>query len=100
MLIFGALRWIIELHATWCINSISHTFGSTPYRDIPAKDNIFTSIVANGEGWHNWHHAYPYDYATSEYGIFKQWNPTKLLIDCLWLFGQTYDHKRMIIKKK
>jgi stearoyl-CoA desaturase (delta-9 desaturase) len=99
-LIFGAMRWIMESHATWCVNSVAHTFGYRPYKDIPPSESLFTSLVANGEGWHNWHHAYPFDYAASEDGILLQWNHTKLLIDLLSLIGQTYDHKRHVLKPK
>ena len=99
-LIFGALRWIMETHATWCVNSVAHTFGYRPYKNIPPCESFFTSLVANGEGWHNWHHAYPFDYATSEDGVLLQWNHTKLLIDCLSLVGQTYDFKRHTVKPK
>ncbi len=100
LLIFGSLRWIIELHSTWCVNSVSHTYGYKPYKDIRASDNLFTSIVANGEGWHNWHHAFPYDYAAAEDGFLMQWNHTKMLIDFLWLFGQTYNLKRKKLIKE
>ena len=91
---------MLELHSTWCVNSVAHTFGYRPYIDIPPSESLFTSLVANGEGWHNWHHAYPYDYAAAEDGIFLQWNHTKAFIDFLWMIGQTYDHKRKIIKKE
>ena len=99
-LIFGALRWVMETHATWCVNSIAHTFGYRPYKDINPCESLITSLLANGEGWHNWHHAFPFDYATSEDGIFLQWNHSKFLIDCLSIIGQTYDHKRHTIKPK
>jgi stearoyl-CoA desaturase (delta-9 desaturase) len=102
MILFGALRWILEVHATWCVNSVSHSFGYRPYKDIPACESRFTSIVANGEGWHNWHHSYPYDYSCSEGGFLSQWNHTKILIDFLGLLGQTYDHRRkkLDVRKK
>ena len=99
-LIFGALRWIMETHATWCVNSVAHTFGYRPYKNIVPSESLFTSIVANGEGWHNWHHAYPFDYATSEDGVLLQWNHTKLFIDILAFIGQTYDHKRHVLNPK
>jgi stearoyl-CoA desaturase (delta-9 desaturase) len=99
-LIFGALRWIMESHATWCVNSVAHTFGYRPYKDIPPSESFVTSLLAGGEGWHNWHHAYPYDYAASEDGVLLQWNHTKLLIDLLSLIGETYDHKRHVPKPK
>ena len=95
-LIFGVLRWVLVLHSTWCVNSVAHTYGNRPYSNIKSSESLFTALVANGEGWHNWHHTYPYDYATAESGIFYKWNPTKLFIDILWVFGQTYDHKRKI----
>jgi fatty-acid desaturase len=95
VLIFGALRWVVELHATWCVNSVAHTFGSRPYRpDIRPCESLVTSLVANGEGWHNWHHAFPFDYATSEFGVLWQWNPTKVLIDLLAAMGQVHARKR------
>ena len=99
MLLFGILRWVIMLNCTWCVNSVAHTFGYRPYKNIRPTESLITSFLAVGEGWHNWHHAYPYDYAASEYGIFYRWNPTKLLIDFLWLIGQTYDLKRVSIQK-
>lgn len=99
-LIFGALRWVMQLHSTWCVNSVAHTFGSRPYKDIPPCESLIASIFAIGEGWHNWHHAYPFDYATSEFGFLLQWNPTKVLIDLLSLVGQTYDHKRHVVTPK
>lgn len=64
----------------------------------PPADNLFTSIVANGEGWHNFHHAYPYDYATGEHDWWIQLNHSKMLIDFMWLIGQAYDCKRKVVK--
>lgn len=97
VLILGFLRWVLESHATWCVNSVAHSFGERPYKpDILPCESLVTSLVATGEGWHNWHHAFPFDYATSEYGVFYQWNPTKLLIDLLARVGQVYDRKRHV----
>lgn len=79
-------------------------------------ESFFTSLLAVGEGWHNYHHTYPYDYATSENGVLGQYNPTKLLIDlrklALYYFivkiekilvgyiGQTYEKNRASLVKK
>lgn len=91
----GALRYIIVLHITWCVNSAAHFFGDHPYDPTswPAE-NPLVSFGALGEGWHNWHHKYPFDYAASEYGIDKQFNPTKLFIDICCFFGLASDRKR------
>ena len=43
---------------------------------------------------HNWHHKYPFDYAASEFGVGKQFNPTKLFIDVCCLLGLASDCKR------
>jgi stearoyl-CoA desaturase (delta-9 desaturase) len=91
----GALRYIVVLHFTWLVNSAAHFFGDHPYdnESWPAE-NPFVSVAAIGEGWHNWHHKYPFDYAASEYGITKQFNPTKLIIDLFLLVGLASEPKR------
>jgi stearoyl-CoA desaturase (Delta-9 desaturase) len=91
----GALRYVWVLHCTWNVNSGAHFFGDRPYDPTswPAE-NPLVSFVALGEGWHNWHHKYPYDYATSEFGIEAQYNPTKLFVDICAMFGLAYERKR------
>lgn len=91
----GALRYIFVLHFTWCVNSAAHLYGDHPYDPTswPAE-NPLVSLGALGEGWHNWHHRYPFDYAASEFGIDKQFNPTKLFIDTMCLLGLAHDRKR------
>ena len=91
----GALRYIILLHVTWCVNSAAHLYGDHPYDTAmwPAENPI-VSFGAIGEGWHNWHHKYPFDYAASEFGIDKQFNPTKLFIDTCCMLGLASERKR------
>lgn len=94
-LVHGVLRWLVTLHATWCVNSVAHYFGDNSYdQKASARESLFTSIVADGEGWHSYHHKYPWDYATSEFGVHRQWNPSKLLIDCAVMIGQVERVKR------
>jgi stearoyl-CoA desaturase (delta-9 desaturase) len=91
---FGVVRWIMLLHATWCVNSVEHMWGTTPYNErISSRQNTFTSLVASGEGWHNYHHAYPYDYRASEFNWHSEWNPTTLLLDGLALVGCVSNRK-------
>lgn len=91
----GALRYVFVLHVTWCVNSAAHLWGDRPYDPtIGPTENMWVAIGAIGEGWHNWHHKYPYDYATSEHGIFTQYNPTKLFIDTCYYCGLIWDRKR------
>ena len=91
---FGVLRWILLLHATWCVNSVAHMWGSTPYNPrISSRQSIVTSIIAVGEGWHNYHHTYPYDYRASEFNWNNEWNPTTLLLDSLSSVGLVWNKK-------
>jgi len=96
-LVCGALRYILVLHATGMVNSIAHKIGHRPYDpSINPRENFWVAFCALGEGWHNWHHKYPYDYATSEFGILSQINPTKLFIDTCAFFGLVWDRKRAL----
>jgi len=47
------------------------------------------SILANGEGHHNYHHTFPYDYSTSEWGLSL--NLTTGFINTMAWLGQAYD---------
>ena len=94
-MILGVFKYLCTLHATWTINSVAHMYGTHPYdpKSHPAESPV-ASFFALGEGWHNYHHAFPSDYATSEFGWHEQWNPTRLFIDaCAWI-GLVSDRKR------
>lgn len=61
------LPYISSLHATWCVNSICHRYGSRPWnKKIAPTDNVWVAILTNGEGYHNWHHEYPSDWRASK----------------------------------
>merc|ERR1719238_1523847 len=94
-LIAGVMRYVLVLNGTWCINSLTHRFGPQPYdgKEL-ASENPLTAILTMGEGWHNWHHTFAHDYATSELGATQQFSPTKVFIDFFALFGQAYGRKR------
>ncbi|CAN0157458.1 unnamed protein product [Ectocarpus sp. 13 AM-2016] len=49
-----------------------------------------------GEGWHNWHHKYPFDYSASELGVSMQFNPTRMFIDSMAFVGLVTDRKRAL----
>ena len=60
LLVWGfVISTVLLIHATLCINSLAHLYGS---RDFETKDhsrnNLFLSIITLGEGWHNNHHYY------------------------------------------
>merc|ERR1712107_155553 len=93
----GGVRYIFVLHSTWLVNSAAHLYGMRPYDPMSnPSENFIVSIFAIGEGWHNWHHKYPFDYAASEYGVLTQFNPTKLVIDTWAALGLVSNRKRAL----
>lgn len=96
-LFLGVARYCCVLNSTWLVNSLAHWIGYKPYdKSINPTENPYVSFFALGEGWHNWHHVYPWDYATSEFGIWQRWNPTKLQIDIFAFLGLVWDRKRAV----
>jgi stearoyl-CoA desaturase (delta-9 desaturase) len=85
-------RYCWTLHATWCVNSFAHYIGYKPYdRKITSVESMWTTLIAVGEGGHNFHHTFPQDYRASEYSI--QYNWTRMLIDTFAALGWVYDRK-------
>jgi stearoyl-CoA desaturase (delta-9 desaturase) len=94
-LVAGGLRYCVVLHFTWLVNSAAHLYGDHPYDVLSYPgENPIVSWASCGEGWHNWHHKYPFDYAASEFGISTQFNPSKLFIDSMAKIGQVTNRKR------
>ena len=90
----GLFRYLCLLHATWCVNSVAHFFGNKPYdQGINPTENFFVTFGAVGEGFHNYHHVFPSDYKTSEWGW--KFNPTTVLIDFMHYIGQVTSRKMM-----
>ncbi|XP_058810729.1 acyl-CoA Delta-9 desaturase-like [Phymastichus coffea] len=88
------LRYSLLLNITWSVNSAAHLWGVKPYdKNISPVENRFVSFWAMGEGWHNYHHVFPWDYKTAEFGHY-QLNTTTLLLDFFALFGWVYDRKQ------
>jgi len=122
---YGVLfRLVTSLHITWLINSAAHSplFGYKPYdkynfrklsnqknlynfhifRNISTIENKAIGIVALGEGFHNYHHAFPQDYKTSELGNYS-FNFTTAFLDFFSWLGWAYDLKSVskeIVKKR
>ncbi len=59
-LVWGVfVRMAIVLHATWCINSVTHVWGYKTYQNEDDSKNLWwVALLTFGEGWHNNHHAY------------------------------------------
>lgn len=93
LLLGGLLRLVWSHHTTFFINSLAHMWGTRPYTDEnSARDNPVLALFTYGEGYHNYHHIFQYDYRN---GIrWYQFDPTKWLIFSLSVLGLARNLKR------
>ncbi len=62
-LLAGVGRVFLVLNSTFCINSVCHLWGRQPYsQSNTSRDSWWVSLITFGEGYHNYHHAFPRDY--------------------------------------
>lgn len=94
LILAGLLRLVISHHVTFFINSLAHMWGTQPYTDEnTARDNPLLALVTWGEGYHNYHHIFQYDYRN---GVkWWQFDPTKWLIAGLAKVGLASNLKRV-----
>ena len=86
----GALFWGVFLritlvhHFTYFINSLCHYIGKKPYdHKSTSRDTWYISFLTFGEGFHNYHHKFQWDYRN---GIrWFHFDPSKWSI---WLFSK------------
>jgi len=85
-------RYCWTLNMTWLVNSAAHMWGRRPYdKTIGPSENKGVSVGAIGEGFHNYHHTFPWDYQASELGY--EINLTKMFIDTMARIGWAYNLK-------
>ncbi len=54
------LRAILQLHATWLVNSATHLWGKRRFETgEDSRNSWWVALLTFGEGWHNNHHAHP-----------------------------------------
>ena len=88
------IRYLVTLHGTWLVNSAAHYYGERPYdKRIEARESPFVILTGLGEGFHNYHHTFPYDYSTSEFG--KYFNITTAFIDLCASLGLVHSRKKV-----
>ncbi|MSR11596.1 MAG: acyl-CoA desaturase [Gammaproteobacteria bacterium] len=93
LLLGGLLRLVLSQHVTYLINSLAHMWGNQTYSESSsARDNHLLALVTYGEGYHNYHHTFQWDYRN---GVrWWHYDPTKWLIGLLALVGLAKDLKR------
>lgn len=62
------------------------------YRGINPAENRAVAFLTSGEGWHNYHHVFPWDYKAAELGDDSM-NMTTAAIDFFEWLGLAYDLK-------
>jgi stearoyl-CoA desaturase (Delta-9 desaturase) len=97
-LIAGMARVVAVQHCTFCINSLCHYMGKRPYSSrCSARDSWLMAIVTFGEGYHNYHHKFQFDYRN---GV-RPWqiDPTKWIIWTLSKLGLVSKLRRVPTEK-
>ena len=81
----GFLRITLVHHATFFINSLCHYFGKRTYDfNSTARDSWFVSLFTFGEGYHNYHHKFQWDYRNGV--TWFSFDPSKWIINTLSIF--------------
>ncbi|KAF8888195.1 hypothetical protein CPB85DRAFT_1231859 [Mucidula mucida] len=88
----GVCRLVFVHHSTFCVNSLAHWLGETPFDDKHTpKNHMITAFVTVGEGYHNFHHQFPTDYRNAI--KWYQYDPTKWFIWCMYKIGLAWQLK-------
>jgi stearoyl-CoA desaturase (delta-9 desaturase) len=89
----GLLRVIVVQHFTFTINSLAHMWGSQPWsRANSSRDNWFLSLLSFGEGYHNYHHSFQWDYRNGP--RWYNYDPSKWFIWAMSKVGVTSELRR------
>lgn len=90
----GWVRLVVLWHFTFSVNSFAHYIGRQPYTlSDSSRDSGVTALITMGEGYHNFHHRFPWDYRN---GVERhQFDPTKWTLRALSHVGLTSGLKRV-----
>ena len=60
LLVWFCISTVVLAHATFCVNSVMHVWGTRPFatKDT-SRNNALIALLVLGEDWHNNHHRYP-----------------------------------------
>merc|ERR1712150_129851 len=103
LFVAGAARWSFVQHVTFFVNSMAHgeRDESAVWRTVEPTSvgmgprvSFVTTLFALGEGWHDYHHLFPWDYAAAELDAWDQWNPTKVFIGICSAAGLVFGRRR------
>jgi stearoyl-CoA desaturase (delta-9 desaturase) len=88
------MRTVVGLHATWLVNSATHSWGTRRFatRDL-STNSWWVALLTFGEGWHNNHHAHP---TAAQHGF--KWYEVDMNWYGIWalkMLGLAWDIKRV-----
>ena len=88
------LAFVYSSNKAFLINSVTHSWGWKAYdTTIEPTFTLFATYLTLGEGYHNFHHAFPYDYSASELKWTENFNPGTFLIDMIEFFGWVHNKR-------
>lgn len=79
LFVAGFLRTAVMMQSTFCINSLAHLVGKPRYdARSTARDSTMTALITFGEGYHSFHHRFPFDHRSSP--TWWHYDPSKWLV--------------------
>lgn len=88
------IRIFVILHHLFTVNSLAHYFGYRPYDfRIRPSDHRFVNYLSFGEGIHNYHHVFPFDYRINDRPQWELFTPPVIFIQVCHLLGLVTDLK-------
>ncbi|XP_061706540.1 acyl-CoA Delta-9 desaturase-like [Cydia pomonella] len=104
ILVPGLFHRVCVYNAVGLVNSVLHKWGYKPYdKNMAATQISLVNYVLFGENAHNYHHAFPWDYRTSELSASTTFSLTTAFINLFARIGWAYDLKTIsddIIRKR
>lgn len=90
----GFVRFFVNNHATYAVNSVGHYFGSRRFATADESRNVFwLALPSFGEAWHNNHHAFPRSF---RHGMrWYEVDPSAIVLWSLEKVGLVWDVMRI-----
>ncbi|KYQ54757.1 Acyl-CoA Delta(11) desaturase [Trachymyrmex zeteki] len=91
------IRYVLVLNFTWSVNSVAHIWGSRPYdAHINPTESLIVDYVTSGEGSHNYHHVFPWDYKASEFHNSVTTNTIKFFAKIGWAYDLKEPSEKLV----
>ena len=92
------LSTTVLFHGVQTVNSLSHLFGSQPFRTADnSRNNPLVAVLTLGEGWHNLHHAFQH---SARHGFTFRGNRLVRLVDPTFSFIRLLESLGLACKLK